>query len=1183
MSLIDHDIRQRAISEVESSFALAAGAGAGKTSVLVQRLTSHLLAGTPPGQVAAITFTRAAANELAARSRDAIEERLADAQRRGDARAQRTLEEILNNFGDLTLSTIHSFCQELLKREALEAQWAPDTQVDDVLGGATRRAVERAWRRGFEERHPRWGVLLRRWVKDSAPFNNSLTLKSTLGALDENRDLTPLLADPEEIDFAAARSELMGLRDCLADLMGRCRNPATCKLYACCVDLLGALDALLSIGDPEACVMAALDSELPKLKFGTKKDWDPADKDAVLGCGQELQGWQGGWKARIGAQLHRALLLDLQAHYLDVLAQARVEQAQADFSELLFRSKELLLNNPGARRRLAARYQVLLIDEVQDTDPIQAEVAALLTRPHEETGLWHASSPRPGSLFAVGDPKQSIYRFRRADVQVWRQLQDLIARRGEAMALRQNFRSVPGIVSWVNHTFAGLPDFEPQVAWRHEASLDPVVLIDVQQEEGDDEIEALTRHLVHLKATSAQVFDKALGGLRPVEDRDFLILLPSWTNAPAIQESLVRAGIECTVEGGYSFFERDEVRLLMAAMRAIDEPQDGEAVVGALRGLFGLSFEALADHRAREGSWSSLSPAQPVGPVGEALKVLGRLHGLRHERSWVELLDELLEHTGAPAVWAMTIRRWSMLANLDKLKTLIRQVEPRTRSSSEVIEALEEMSQNRSEDLSLVDEDNQAARVMTYFKAKGLEAPVVAIVCASTSAPTPTRVVVRSPEGDALAVAPDQHVAPPQWPELAREEREAFEEERRRWMYVAATRARDQLAMIRSDNKKKSLLLKTDDLRGGLPQDVADAALHGQWTELASGVEVRRMAAHLLPEAPSHQATFLGGLDPEVDALLQAPIGHRGDPEGETRARQIKTALAASRRASSRWRAVGNLVGGQEHLGETGGVGPEGGKVVHSVMEHLDLGQPEETLRDRVPGLVTAFAAMAGLPDGLTARCQEVVERLLSHEVIAQARRAPERWREVPFAYHDAGTVITGRIDLCFPTDASRTTWKVVDWKSHLPAPGTAEHDTYQRQLGHYARAVLATVTPCRHVETVLAAPHEEIGVADPLPELLELVREELVELVAELNGLGLCPVIGHEPETEPYVELELAWPARKLGLGLDLSQAERDGLARAGWRVAVAETWGTTWADEAAEAIYELLGITPGAEGSDE
>lgn len=1165
---IDLSVRQRAASEVKRSFALSAGAGAGKTSVLVDRIVRLLLSGIPAENIAAITFTRAAASELMSRSRDAIEDHLEAATHTGQADEVARLNAILADFGRLTLSTIHAFCQTLLEAEALDAQWAPDTDVNDVHGAAALDAVYDAWRADFDTRHPDLIIPLRIKANERS-FHHSPSVRLLADTLAENRDLSFVVADEGEVSWDEAHRALLDNRAQLVAAAAKCRNPDSCKLIAKAEPYITRLDALCdAVTSPQDCVMAALELEIPKVgRLGNSTDWDKADKKAIQQAFKDLNTWGTAWVERIGAQLHRALVLDIQAHYLPALAQARLELAQANYADLLFRSRELLMNHPEARQRLSERFSVLLIDEVQDTDPIQAEVAALLTRAAQHGGLWHQGDPRPGSLFAVGDPKQSIYRFRRADVQVWEQLQGLIEGEGEALELSQNFRSVPGIVAWVNHVFEALPGFVPQQAYRQPAALDPVVTLGAPQ--ADDEIDALVRHLVGLKRRKAQVFDKDLGRLRTIRDSDIFVLLPSWTKAELVQEKMLLAGIECTVEGGSSFFDRDEIRLSMAALRAIEEPGDSEAIVCVLRGLFGVPFPDLAAHKLAGGSWSYFHPSPPPGPVAEALKELRRLHQERHRQSLVDLLDGLLDHTGAPAVWALTARRWNILANLDKLRAMIRQVEPTTRSSSEVIEMLERARDAGSEDQSLVDEDAGAARVMTYFKAKGLEAPVVALVYASRNTGGINHAIQRRDDGDWLAAKASSFVAPPGWSGFETSEKEALTEEQRRWMYVATTRARDQLILV--DSPKGGRLYKADVARGvGSGGDDQ----HGLTEEIAPGVSVRHFEHALLDPVEYDESTF-PELDERVDALLTED-SRPGDPEGERRRQRVLQDLAASRAASTRWRSVGNLNNRRLVTFEGGGVGPQGGTIVHQVMEHLDLTEPTEALKAQVPGLVQAFGALAGVGGELLERCQEVVLRLLALPVIDEARSAPERWREVDFAYPERGMIIAGKIDLCFPTNQKRTRWKVVDWKSHLPPEDSHLHERYRRQLAFYTQALLATVTPCQHVDAVLAGPHHEIGHADTLGELLEVVHPYLRTLVSELYGAGLHPEVGYILETRKYVELELAWTDEKIGLGLDLPERELEVARGAGWRVVAIDTSVASWPERASEALMNIFELTP-------
>lgn len=154
-------------------------------------------------------------------------------------------------------------------------------------------------------------------------------------------------------------------------------------------------------------------------------------------------------------------------------------------------------------------------------------------------------------------------------------------------------------------------------------------------------------------------------------------------------------------------------------------------------------------------------------------------------------------------------------------------------------------------------------------------------------------------------------------------------------------------------------------------------------------------------------------------------------------------------------------------------------------------------------------------------------------------------------------------------------------WKSYLPPEDSPLHETYRRQLAFYTRALLATVTPCQHVDAVLAGPHHEIGGADTLGELLEVVHPYLTSLVSELYGAGLHPEVGYVPETRKYVEFELAWVADKVALGLDLSERELQVARGAGWEVVAIDTTVASWPERAAEALRDVFELTPeGDEG---
>ncbi len=703
MTAIDQHARDEAISATGTSIALSAGAGSGKTSVLTARLVRLLSEGVAPDRIAAITFTEKAAGELQVRVRDALEHTLA-------VRNDPVLERALGRLPELTLATIHSFCQRLLTTEALDAGWAPGTELmPGILRSAEVQGAYDGWSADFLARHPSAGVVLRYRVKEITLLNSALRVL-------EYRDLEPIV-DPASFDPEAAFPALQQARARIEAAANACTNPDD-KLLTANATLRELLHDVVS-GPPAQAVLRVLASdETGRTSGGRKADWSGDGKQGFVDAVLHYR----AWVARQEAALHGLVVRDLFEHFLPAVADAKGRAAAADFDDLLFRTAALL-EGPIVRRRVAGRYDAILIDEVQDTDPIQAEVAALLTRDPNAQGPWTAHPPLPGRLFAVGDPRQSIYRFRRADVETWAQLQTLVARDGEALGLTQNFRSVPGIVSWVNHTFADLAGYRPQQPYRNEAELEPVVRVPCTR---DNELDSLARYLGHLQATG-RVVDPATGTLRPVRWSDVMMLLPAWTQAERVQAELTRAGIPCLVEGGGAFFDRDEVRLCVAALTCLDEPGEERATVLVLRGLFGLDWETLARHRAADGAWRYTVPDPPPGPVAEAFGQLRDLARWRGRRPWVALLDGLLENTRATSVWAGLADGEARLANLDKLRALLRQVEAVARSPSDALRRLGQLQEDKEKDLSRVDVDSDAVRITSYFKAKGLEAPVVVL------------------------------------------------------------------------------------------------------------------------------------------------------------------------------------------------------------------------------------------------------------------------------------------------------------------------------------------------------------------------------------------------------------------------------------------------------------------------
>lgn len=1131
---VDHQVRHLAIHATDRSIALSAGAGSGKTSVLVNRVLVLLRQGVPAQRIAAITFTEKAAGELQARVRDGLEQALAETP------GEDHLERALSQVSELVLSTIHSFCQRLLVSEALDAAWAPDTEVGHALFASVGfDAALQAWQRGFEARHPVAGLVLRSRVP-------SPSLVKAVHELVRYRDLEPVVAaspfDSEEFHDLIKRHGAV-----LDDALSLCLSPMTCKLVQKNRPLIDQLRWAAQEEDAEVAVIGVLqDEQAGNLKGGRAADWAGGGKSAFVEA-------VGAWRAlrvQMYERLHGVVVTDICDELLPEIERAKAEHGRASFDDLLFRAAALLRDD-AVRARVATRYDAILIDEVQDTDPIQAEIAVLLARSPAMSGPWHVEAPRPGHLFAVGDAKQSIYRFRRADVAVWDQLRGLLERNGEHLELRQNFRSVPGIVRWVNHVFGDMPGYVEQVPWRDPGELPPVVMLPTDGV--DDEIAAVVAHLADLHEQGRGVVDRETRCLRPMRWDDVMILLPAWTRAEAVQRALIEAGIPSLVEGGGGFLKGDAIGLCLAAMKALSEPGDSESIVLVLRGFFGCSHDDLLRHVRAEGRWWYTLPEHPAGPVADAFAVLRELHYARGRSGWVALLDELLERSRAGVTWSLRRDGDARLANLDRLRMLIAQIEPDCPSPTDVVTRLETIAEDER-DQDRADADTPMVRVTSYFKAKGLEAPIVALCCATRKHAAKAAVVDRANGRVALKVG--SHLAPPGWDAVWKPlDAQEAAKERKRWMYVAATRARDQLVIAVGS---KSELVR-DHILGRHPA-VASAA-HEETLAVAEGAVTTVRWLAQLPRPGIHRHTFPGH-DSHVDALLADPPAQVSSDDSAWRdARRDR--IRSSVRACTRWRSVHEVATRERVRDKTdGGVGAAGGTLVHEVLEHLDIRLPRPEAV-RIARDLAVKLRPGGMNDELFDACVGIVERILDHEVVGLARGAAEVWQEVPFVYDDRGRKVSGTIDLCFPLDPERRRWMVVDWKSDVPPRDSPAYRNYQRQLGLYMKALLATVGPCTDVEPRLVGPYAELGGATAAEHALEQVTSALKAPLEALFAEGVpIPSVGVDVGGD-MVLCELAWMDTKVAVVLDPDQQEVDSLEREGWMVLAVDTGDLTWVEQ--------------------
>ncbi len=331
-----------------------------------------------------------------------------------------------------------------------------------------------------------------------------------------------------------------------------------------------------------------------------------------------------------------------------------------------------------ARSRLRQRYRRILIDEFQDTDPIQVELAALLGSDDaaDSARPWDEMAVDPGRLFFVGDPKQSIYRFRRADIATFLAAQDRFADPAP-LFLTCNFRTAPAVLTWINHVFAELIQSYPASQPEYRA-LDParrvppgndrgVVLLGAEPHaDGPDAGELRVREAADVAAIARAaiaeewpVYDKDLDEWRHARLGDICILLPARTSLGYLEQALAEAGVPYRAETSSLVYSSREVRDLLMTLRAVDDSSNSLALVSALRSsIFGCGDDDLFSFYVEHGGrWNiALDPPADLpldDPVAGAMRFLGELH---RERMWStpsELLERIVRERSVIEIGAL--------------------------------------------------------------------------------------------------------------------------------------------------------------------------------------------------------------------------------------------------------------------------------------------------------------------------------------------------------------------------------------------------------------------------------------------------------------------------------------------------------------------------------------------------
>lgn len=1116
-ALIPRDVavRERIAASVDTSLCVEAGAGTGKTTVLVERIVEVLRSGRATvDQLAVITFAEKAAAELAVRVRERLEELATDADTPTDQ--QQRLRQATRDLYRARIETIHAFAANLLRERPAEAGLDPEFAVLDGLAGGL----------AFDEAFEAWQAKL---LGEDHPeivraLNRGFTLKhlrETAEALNHHRYVLPLApvgqSRPDPAGFAfrleqRCRELEQLLEHCERpdEDLGAQQLPLVLELGERVAEAFAAAASGEAVSDATAsgeAVSGAASGEAPALErtllfnapvlkpgIGSQKNW-PGAKDScrrMKAIVKELKTDIATTQEQLRSDALMGVMPFIES-FVQSFEQTRRRGGRADFDDLLIWARNLLRDDPGVRRYFQRRYRAILVDEFQDTDPIQAELVIYLAADEEvETGDWRTLQPAPGKLFVVGDPKQSIYRFRRADIAVYDQVKRGVLADGQ-YSISQSFRATRGLIDWVNRAFdtvfveqegvqpANVP-LDPAAPPIAELERAPVVVVNRPARADGEALESAperreeeARLLARLLRRAVDdehwpVRDRGSGEVRRACWRDAAILVPARTGLDAYETALADAGVPFRHEGGRTFFARQEVRELVACLRAVDDPTDRLNLVSTLRSpAFGCSDEEIFLFTTEGGALDYRVPGQD-GPesVRDGLEKLRDLHHLRGRVSLPELMRRLLERTGTIEL-ALSLPDGSQAAaNVVKV---IEQARGFSSSGGGGLRAfarwLSESSESAADesDAWISEDSDNVVRLLTVHGAKGLEFPIVALANFAGDTDKQTR-----PIPDTAGHCLDLRVGTehpgwfktPGFEHANAKEKEMSAAEVRRLLYVAATRARDHLVIpVVGDRAKMKGRIEAllDHLPEGAPRAAADGSGGdarsaadgeglGNGDDDATGCFVYDPAA--LDAEPERASEPAAPHDAEaVDAALERKQEWEQERERTlARARRELPILTATG-IEKPWRPV-SLAAESLDGAVNAGEGPPLpiGDALHRVLELVRLPGAED-----LEPLTRAVCAEAGLEPRLD-ELLAMARNGLASPVMQRALASSSLHREVAFTVaagsgRDDG-FYTGRVDLVFSErrESGSDALVVVDFKSDqvgVPdgaSTGGADHAT---------------------------------------------------------------------------------------------------------------------------------------------
>ena len=1039
--------REKIRTEINKNFFVEAGAGSGKTTVLVDRMVAMVEGGVDISKICAITFTKAAAGEFYARFQKKLSE--SDSPKAAEA---------LKNIDLCFMGTIDSFCNMVLSEHPAKAGIPSNSQVagDKEMEAAYKTKYSQILRGmlGDERLKSKAERFAGTFANDGDIFARGIRMLSSV----KNAKLIchrPPGGRPDDI-FASQKLQIIRVLSYLLEhpeIVETSKPLKAAKSWAALADSLNTIRkswnyrlssvhyALKALGDlrirPEAGDLTKLD--LPELssffvphESRGKTAWFEIDEisDPFL-------------INRLG-NLRFEIAIDFISDCVEVVSKALRAEGRLTYTDYLLYLRDMLAEDASEDGRLIEhiynRHSYFVIDEFQDTNPLQAEIFFYITA-KEPKPCWHECEPRDGSLFIVGDPKQSIYRFRNADVESFDRVKRLFKNPnvGEVLYLTRNFRSTDKMCSLFNEIFSEMMNPIPTGEKpAYEGSLEGMFSYEVPVGRGADRNEdarAVARIIGGL-VSNPDITIQDRGGRLPrrVNYEDIMVITPTKGRMSLIMNALAAAGIPFRIEGRVLFDECPALKAIWHIMRAIASPDDRQAMYGAIN----ISGCSLTEERVRAyiNRAASMSSAAVFMMILEDEEVLARVSVQNAEYLYFAL--ELLRTA---------------------------EIEGQVASLSEGAAFIGRLASNESEEERCIQlrRDKNCVHLANLHKVKGLEAPIVILADPQRrNMPPDMRVDYSQNPPVSYIFDMGAGLATSDFEEEKEAEAHALKQERDRLLYVAATRAENTLIVadgIKSDGKS------------------SDANPWAPLLRFCDSIESRLSGYSIIRELfnSNEETGHIGAItkgddgcgleDGDADPYI---LYQRGRESSVLKYQEpLEKSYEIRRPSEEPEKAPNDIQAHDESSAEVKAIDSDLdsrpyrnplvlGTMVHRLMEAL-VSSKDEIDRD---SLIIETLNECGEEDSIYEETlREICDAMrgggypqeghVPEDILSTLLNAKEVYCELPFCYmEDDKTICNGVIDVVYLDDRG---WHIVDYKTNAQVCGLEEH--YQAQLDAYAKA----------------------------------------------------------------------------------------------------------------------------------